>query len=173
MRKMDHQSCSLFMVATQVKFQTSHGTHVKIGSLLVLPRIIYYKSGRWLKTSTMMKMTCLEMMPPKALRILIQPLGGYCNINQERLKRCLFYLPLYSPTLLRYFFFSIFPFELSFSTTVMISMTVTLTTLFFSFNISFLYLDEKIFLLFSQLANDLASFILFQILFLFFLHSWL
>lgn len=60
MLKTVRRSCCLSMVDIQVKFQISHGIHVKNGWLQVLQKTTYSKYGRWLKISTMMKMKHLQ-----------------------------------------------------------------------------------------------------------------
>lgn len=65
MRRMGRQSCYSFTVVIQARYPTFHGTRVRIGLLLVWPKITYYKFGRWQRTSTTTKTICLETTPPR------------------------------------------------------------------------------------------------------------
>lgn len=56
MQKMAHQSYYSFMGDIQAKSQISLGILVKIGLLLVWRKITSFRSGRWQRTYTMMKM---------------------------------------------------------------------------------------------------------------------
>lgn len=70
MPKMVPRNCFSFMVVTQAKYPISRGTHVKIGLLLVLLKITFFRSGRWQRTSTMMK-TIYQRNPQRLLSVIV------------------------------------------------------------------------------------------------------